>query len=197
MKKSIIATLIVMISFVWIWSAYMEDKVFCTIWKDAITVTMEKENNHKCAEYINALSNAINKEYNNVLSLQQIINQWQDIDFWKAIREQKRNQIKKMISIKEQIESAVSEFDQNLFKKIKEYIVYSSSSERSKYKKALKYLENYKKSWWYISPSIKKKMQYISEEITTIDNMISATDYDVLMKNFNRHLYLKEQITWK
>lgn len=175
----------------------MEDKVFCTIWKDSITVTMEKNNNHKCNEYINALSKAINTEYNNVLSLQQIINQWYDIDFWKSIREQKRTQIKKMISIKEQIESAVSEFDQNLFKKIKEYIIYSASSEKSKYKKTLKYLENMKKSWTYISPSINKKMQYLSEEITVIENMTSATDYDTLMKNFNRHLYLKDQIIWK
>ena len=40
-------------------------------------------------------------------------------------------------------------------------------------------------------------MGYLQEEIDAIDNIINATDYDTLMKNYNRHLYLKNQIEWK
>ena len=158
---------------------------------------MDKKDNHKCAEYIKVLSKAINTEYNNVLALQELINQWYDVDFWKGIREQKRTQIKKMISIKEQIESSVAEFDQNLFKKIKEYLIYSASTEKVKYRKALNYLESLERWWYYISPALSKKKKFLAEEISVIENMTSATDYDTLMKNFNRHLYLKEQILWK
>jgi hypothetical protein len=30
-----------------------------------------------------------------------------------------------------------------------------------------------------------------------IENIMNAEDYDVLIKNFNRHVYLKKQIEWK
>ena len=40
-------------------------------------------------------------------------------------------------------------------------------------------------------------MDYLQEDITVIDKIISSTDYDTLVKNFNRHLYLKNQIEWK
>ena len=197
MKKILFILIVLIFSTISICSAYMEDKVFCTIWKNSITVTMEKENNYKCTEYITLLSQAINTEYNDVLSIQKLINQWYDIDFRKSIREEKRAKIKKMITIKNQIESAVAEFDSNLFTKIKEYVVYTTSSYKTTCKKALKGLQNIQSQWWKISSSIKKKMGYLQEEIDTIDNIIKAADYDTLIKNFNRHLYLKNLIEWK
>jgi len=195
--KKYIAIFIFIIWFFWISCAYMEDKVFCTITKNAITVTMEKQGNYKCSEYISVLSQTINKEYNNILSLQKLINQWYDVDYRKEIREQKRAQLKKMLNIKEQIEDAVSDFDRNLFVKIKEYLVYSTSSVRTKYKKAANFLENYQKNWWYLTTDVKKKLWYLKESVTVIDNINFATWYDVLMKNYNRYLYLKNQIEWK
>ena len=64
-------------------------------------------------------------------------------------------------------------------------------------KKTLKLLKNIQSQWWKISSSVKKKMNYLQEEIDTIDNIMKSTDYDDLMKNFNRHIYLKNQIEWK
>ena len=56
----------------------------------------------------------------------------------------KRDRLKKMLTIKEQIEVAVAEFDSNLFVKVKDYIVYMVSSYQTKYKLVLKHLDNYK-----------------------------------------------------
>ena len=197
MKKIILTIIVFTIFFAGFSSAYMEDKVFCTIWKNSITVTLEKEQNYKCSEYLTLLSQAINTEYNDVLSIQKLINQWYDVEYWKNIRESKRDKIKKMITIKDQIESAVAEFDSNLFTKMKEYVVYTTSSYRTTCKKTLKLLKNIQSQWWKISSSVKKKMNYLQEEIDTIDNIMKSTDYDDLMKNFNRHIYLKNQIEWK
>lgn len=197
MKKIILLFIVLMFWIISVCSAYMEDKVFCTLWKNSITVTLEKEKNYKCNEYLTLLSQAINTEYNDVLSIQKLINQWYDVDYWKNIRETKREKIKKMMTIKDQIESAVAEFDSNLFIKMKEYVVYTTSSYRTICKKTLKWLKNIQSQWWKISSSVKKKMDYLQEEIDTIDNIMKATDYDTLMKNFNRHIYLKNQIEWK
>lgn len=197
MKKVVLISIVLIFWIISTCSAYMEDKVFCTISKNSITVTLEKENNYKCTEYLILLSQAINTEYNDVLSIQKLINQWYDVDYWKNIRETKREKIKKMITIKDQIESAVAEFDANLFTKIKEYVVYTTSSYRTTCKKALKWLKNIQTQWWKISSSVKKKMDYLQEEIDTIDNIMKSIDYDDLMKNFNRHIYLKNQIEWK
>jgi hypothetical protein len=196
MKKSIIM-IVIIFSFLWTALAYMEDKVFCTVSKNSITVTMEKKNNFKCSEYITVLSQSINNEYNNILSLQKLINQWYDVEYWKEVREQKRTQIKKMLNLKEQIENAVSEFDWNLFIKLKEYIVYSSSSDRTKYKKAIRLIESYQKNWWYLQYDMKNKLLYLKEAVTAIDNMPSTTWYENLMVYYNRYLYLKNQIAWK
>jgi hypothetical protein len=37
----------------------------------------------------------------------------------------------------------------------------------------------------------------MQEAITAIDNINSTNDFDTLMKNFNRYIYLKNQIIWK
>ena len=196
--KKVILTLIVFATFLTgLCSAYMEDKVFCTIWKNSITVTLEKEHNYKCNEYLLLLSQTINTEYNDILSIQKLIKQWYDVDFWKDIRETKREKLKKMITIKEQIEQAVSEFDSNLFVKMKDYVIYTVTPYQTKYKKILKQLNNLKNQWQKLSYDVNKKMDYLQEDITIIDKIIDSTDYDTLIKNFNRHLYLKNQIEWK
>jgi hypothetical protein len=95
--------------------------------------------------------------------------------------------------IKEQIEKAIQEFDDNLFTKIKEYLIYSTSSYRSKYKTFLKQF-NVLDDDVYISSSIKNVVSLIKEQIEVIDNILISEDYETLMKNFNRYVYLKKQI---
>lgn len=197
MKKFMTIIAILTITFIWYTHAYLEDKVFCTISKNAITVTIEREKNYKCNEYLSVLSKSINTEYQNVLSIQALIEQWYDVDFWKEIRETKRAQIKKMLSIKEQIETAVKEFDTNMFLKIKDYLVYSTATDRTNFKKTLKHLENIEKNGWHHSSSVKKKISYMQDAITAIDTINSTDDFDTLMKNFNKYIYLKNQIVWK
>lgn len=197
MKKTLFTAILFTILFTNFSFAYVEDKVFCTIWNNSITVTMEKNHNYKCKEYLSVLSQAINIEYNDIISIQKLISQGYDIDFWKEIRETKRDRLKKLLTLKEQIETAIAEFDSNLFIKMKDYIVYTVSPYQTKYKKILRHLNNYKDQWWKIPNDIKKTIEYFQEEISVIDNIIEASDFDTLVKNFNRHLYLKNQIEWK
>jgi hypothetical protein len=35
---------------------------------------------------------------------------------------------------------------------------------------------------------------YLKEQVQVIENILTAEDYDVLIKNFNRYVYLKKQI---
>lgn len=197
MKKLLITTIVWIICFIGTTSAYMEDKVFCTINKNNITVTLERWKNYKCSEYLNILSQNINTQYNDILSIQKIINQWYDTEFWKGIREEKRDKLKKMINIKDQISSAVSEFDRNLFLKLKEFLIYSATEDQAKFKKAYKHIQVYEKQWGSESYSVKKKIWYLQEAINVIDWIWSSTNYDTLVKNYNRYIYLKEQLKWK
>jgi len=197
MKKTLLTFIVLISLFACTCSAYMEDKVFCTLWKNSITVTLERQQNYKCNEYLSLLSQTINTEYNDILSIQNLIKQWYDVEYRKEIREAKRENLKKLLTIKEQIESAVSEFDTNLFIKLKDYVVYTVTPYQTKYKKILKHLDNLKNQWQRFSYDVKKKYDYLQEDINIIDNIIESTDYDILMKNFNRHLYLKNLIEWK
>ncbi|MBO4516345.1 hypothetical protein J5751_02710 [bacterium] len=64
------------------------------------------------------------------------------MEYWKEIRETKKEKLKKILTIKEQIENAIVEFDLNLFTKMKDYVVYTVSPYQTKYKKVLKNLNN-------------------------------------------------------
>ena len=51
-----------------------------------------------------------------------------------------------MLNIKEQIETAIAEFDANMFTKTKDYLIYITATDRTVYKKALKSLEDIEKN---------------------------------------------------
>lgn len=196
MKKTFILILVLLSSFLSYTFADIKDSFFCTIWSDVVTVTLNKQNNYKCSIYLISLSQAIKKEYDNVLEIQKLIDQWYSVDFWLWIRETKRQHIKKMVLIKEKIELSVSEFNDNLFNKIKKYIVFSVSPYKLKYKKILSSLDLVYDSN-YLSYSLRKKASLMKEQLLIIDKIIEADDYDPLVYNFNKYVYLKNQIEWK
>lgn len=196
MKKILVTIVILSFCLVWVSFAYLEDNLFCTIDKNTITVTIEKKDNYKCKDYLATLSQSIATETDNVFSIQKIVEQWYDIEYRVSIREEKREQIKSMLNMKSQIEEAEKEFEWNLFAKIKEYLIYATSSDGTVYKKGLRDLQYIERKKW-VSPDVKRKMWYISESITNIKNINSATGFDDLISNYNRYLYLKKQIIWK
>ena len=196
MKKTLLTIAILLLGFVWTSFAYMENKVFCTISSSTITVTIDRQSNYKCTDYMTVLTQAINKEYNSVLAIQRLIKQWYDVEFWTNIRETKRTQIQKMLLIKQQIEESVLEFEENLFDKTKEFISYSVSSYRVKYKKLLRPLENLKTTV-FLRSNVKYKISLMQEQLDVINKLLWAEDYETLTKNFNRYLYLKNKIEWK
>lgn len=176
--------------------ADMKDNFYCIISSNAITVTIEKGKNHKCSTYINVLSQAINKEYKDFLEIQKIIDQWYDVDFWTTIRNDKIERIKKILLVREQIEEAVISFNNNMFDKIKEYLIFSVSPYHLKYKRFAKSFKQFENSRT-LPLNVRNMITYLKEQVQVIENILTAEDYDVLIKNFNRYVYLKKQIEWK
>ena len=196
MKKIFMFIVILYFVFLGTSFAYMENRAFCTIWSDTIVVTLNKENNYKCTDYIYVLTKEINKEYKNVLAIQKLIEQRYDIDFWTDIREKKRDKIKKMLLIKSQIEKSVSRFEDNLFQKTKEYMLYTVEPYRIKYRRLLRPLE-YLGDGTYLSFRIRSKIKLMQDQLDVIDKLSTIEDFKVLMDTFNRYVYLKNQIEWK
>ena len=176
--------------------ADMKDNFYCIISSNAITVTIEKGKNHKCSTYINVLSQAINKEYKDFLEIQDIIEQGYDVDFWTTIRNDKIERIKKILLVREQIEEAVISFNNNMFDKIKEYLIFSVSPYHLKYKRFAKSFKQFENSRT-LPLNVRNMITYLKEQVQVIENILTAEDYDVLIKNFNRYVYLKKQIEWK
>lgn len=197
MKKTIIIIIAFILCSLGYGYAYIENLVFCTITENSITITIKKEDNYQCSEYLKVLSQSINTEYNDIVSAQNLINKWYDISFWEEIRDSKIENLKKLISLKEQIENAIKEFDNNLFLKIKDYIIYTISPDRADYQLILKTVKIYQKKWQKLSSKDNKKIQQVQECIDIIDSMMTTNDFETLIKNFNKYLYLKNQITWK
>jgi hypothetical protein len=93
----------------------------------------------------------------------------------------------------DQIEEAVTNFNNNMFDKPKEYLVFSVSPYYTKYKRFLRSFKPFENSRT-LSRNVKNTVAYMKEQVQVIENIMSATDYDVLIKNFNRYVYLKKQI---
>lgn len=195
MRKAFIIALTIIVGSVWFSFAYIEDKVFCTISPNSITVTIDRQNNYRCADYVTVLTQAINKEYKNVLAIQKLIQQWYDVEFWTQIRENKRSQIQKMLLIKNQIQESVLDFEENLFEQTKEYITYSVMPYRQKYKKLLKPMENLG-SMVYLRSHVRNKIYLMQEQLDLINKILLTEDYETLIKYFDRYIYLKKQIEW-
>ncbi len=196
MKKTLLTIAIILFGFVGAGFAYMENKVLCTISQSSITVTLDRENNYMCSDYVTVLTQAINKEYKNVLAIQNLIKQDYDVEFWTDIRETKRFQIQKMLIIKQQIEDSVIEFEENLFDKTKEYMIYTISPYRIKYRKLLRPLERLEDGI-YLRLSVRTKIKLMQEQLDIISKISLAEDFDTLMTSFNRYVYLKNKIEWK
>lgn len=196
MNKTWLTIVVILLGFVWTSFSYMEDKVFCTISSNSIIVTLDRDSNYKCSDYTTVLTQAINKEYNNVLAIQNLIKQNYDVEFWTNIRESKRSQIQRMLIIKQQIEDSVGDFEKNLFDKTKEYMVYTTAPYRIKYKRLLRPLEDLD-SGIYLSFNVRNKIKLMEEQLTVISKISSAEKFEVLMQNFDRYVYLKNQIEWK
>jgi hypothetical protein len=196
-KKFFVLNIIV----VWFFLGYsfannMKDNFFCVVSPNAITVTIEKENNYKCSTYLDVLSQAISKEYKDFLEIQDIIEQGYDVDFWTTIRNDKIERIKKILLVREQIEEAVISFNNNMFDKIKEYLIFSVSPYHLKYKRFAKSFKQFENSRT-LPLNVRNMITYLKEQVQVIENILTAEDYDVLIKNFNRYVYLKKQIEWK
>ncbi len=196
MKKIIIILSVLILGFFWFSFAYIENNVFCTISSDSITVTIDRQNNYKCTEYISVLTQAINKEYKNVLSIQSLIQQWYDVDFWTNIRETKRSQIKKMLLIKNQIQKSILDFEENLFEQTKEYIRYTVLPYRDRYKKLLKPMEDLN-STTYLRSNVRQKIYLMEEQLEVINKLLVVENHEDLVKYFERYIYLKKKIEWK
>lgn len=195
--KKIILTIISILCIINVSYAYVEDLVFCTIKSDSITITIKKEKNYKCTEYLNVLSQTINTEYNDILSAQNLINKGYDKDFWTEIRDTKIEKVKKLVSTKEQIEKAMKEFDNNLFIKIKDYLTYTLSPERTDFQAILKAIKANQKKWVILTNNEKQKLNQMEEAIGLINTIMTTSDFDTLIKSFNKYIYLKKQIIWK
>jgi hypothetical protein len=173
--------------------AYMENKVFCTISPNSIIVTLDRDSNYKCTDYTIVLTQAINKEYKNVLAIQNLIKQEYDVEFWTDIRETKRFQIQRMLIIKQQIEDSVEEFEENMFDKTKEYMIYTTEPYRIRYVKLLKPLERLDDNT-YLRLNVRTKIKLMQEQLDIISQISLAENFETLMKSFNRYVYLKNQI---
>jgi len=80
-----------------------------------------------------------------------------------------------------------------MFDKIKEYLIFSVSPYHLKYKRFAKSFKQFENSRT-LPLNVRNMITYLKEQVQVIENILTAEDYDVLIKNFNRYVYLKKQI---
>ncbi|PID34870.1 MAG: hypothetical protein CR971_01010 [candidate division SR1 bacterium] len=170
--------------------AYFQDRIYCTIQGEHLTVSLKKNNNYLCKNYILYLKNRIYKEYQTIQKINKLIQQRENIIFWINIKNKKFENIKKINALIQKIQYNTAKFEKNLLTIIQKYLKKMLDQEYFYYNK----IEN---NFIYINTSSQEIIN-LQNKITQIKNTIiqtqNAKTMDGLLHKLTQYLYLKKTI---
>ncbi len=171
-------------------NARFQDRIYCTIKGETLTVSLKKNNNYLCKNYILYLQNRIYKEYQTIQKINKLIQQRDNTLFWVNIKEKKFQNIKKINALIQKIQYNTNTFEKNLLTIIQKYLKKTLDQEYFYYNK----IEN---NFIYINTSSKEIIN-LQNKITQIKNTIiqtqASTTMDELLNKLTQYLYLKKEI---
>lgn len=193
MNKKLLISIFWSILLLWTSFWYFENKYYCKIWDNKITVTIKKENNTKCIKYIEDINKKLIKYEENIKNANEYISQNEDIKYWINIRDKLESDKKNVQIIKENIIQYMDNFEKEFFVKIKKMLSFHLIKDEQKLSKTLKFKkETYKNgilNWDVIT--MKESIEKIDEtniKISLIEKMLSSENFESLIPYLRYYL---------
>lgn len=182
---------------IWVGSVfgYLEDKIYCQVQGEQLTLYVKKEEgSDKCETTIRALEQMARNKYDEVVLVLDYISQEDNSWYRKEVFEIKKQEFLKILNYKNKIQNAIVSFEEKFFLKYQEAL----STELSPYLAVLREQQTLLASSLEIKEHyyIREKYQQISQQISTLEQIFSAISLDEIMIQIPSYLYLKEQIQW-
>jgi hypothetical protein len=172
---------------------YLEDKVYCQIQGEQLTLYVKKEAEiEKCSTSIAVLDQLARTKYDEVLLVLDYINQGENTRYWKEVFEIQKQEFLKILNYKSKIQKAITSFEEKFFLKYQDALY----QELSPYLTTLKEREGKLQSVLQQKehPELRKKYEQISQQIITLERIFSGSSLDEIIEQIPSYLYLKEQI---
>lgn len=174
---------------------YFENRVYCSIDDNNVTISLKKESwSSKCEAYINAIYQLSLKRYNEISAIRSYISQWDDVYYRKEILDKKESEFLRLVNYRTQIKTAIDRFETAFFE---EYYDDLHQSMQDYYLELEnQYFVLLSSSWSKTSESSIKITQ-LEQQMWNVSHVLKAKNMDDIMKVFSSYIYLKHKIEWK
>ena len=171
---------------------YYEDKVYCNIEGENITIFLKKNAwMLTCKTYMDTVYQLALKKYNEIMTINYYIEQWEDVYYRKNILEKEKMDFLQLVNYRTQIKMVVDEFESVLFEKYyrilqKPMKVYYSDLETMYY-----ILVNQKSS-----SNMALRIAQIEQQMWNVSRILEAKNLGDIMNVVSSYIYLKKQLEW-
>ncbi len=170
-------------------SADFQDKLYCSLHQETLTVSLKSENSYPCKNYVLYLKNKIIKEYQEIQKINTLIHANNNKIFWIDIKTNKQKNIKTMLNLVKIIEKKAKKFEVNLIKNLRIYLKKYFAYDREKYTTMLETIKPYRQI-----EKIKILYNRIIIANMLIDKILRTESMDILSSTFIQYIYLKKTI---
>ncbi len=196
MKKTLMI-LVLMLFSIWTVSADLSEWLFCLIKKDEVTISLRQTAwYYKCKDTIVSLEHLMVDTAKDLMKIQTYIYRGNDLDFWKSIRTQKQDLIKKLQASKATILTNIDTFQSNLLQKSIQYFIIKITPYELGLQKSLVKIQALTLSG-YSTPSLDAYASLLKQQVVVIDSFGKITTTQELTDLLAQYVYLKKEIEWK
>gem|GEM_PF-1104159 len=160
-------------------------QMYCMIEQDSIQIALKKaDNNAPCTEYLAAVQSLLKKVTNDLLLVQKYISRGEDVVFWMNVREVLRDRFLYIDGIRKNIEYTMTLFETNIFARFKIYLQFA----------LVEYYDQLLDEQDHWGGALPTYHLLIDEQITVIDSIWKAENFDEFLPLAQRYLYLRREL---
>ncbi len=171
--------------------SYFQDKLYCTITKENVVISLENKKYYTCKIYIRYIETQMKKVYNDILLIQKYIDKKQDLWYWKPLKDEKVVFLNSLQNMRLNILSHMQTFEENLIETSKRYFLNSIFEYKKKLDASLKAFAPLQNTWK------EKYVILLKDQLAVIEKIEQAKTFEELNTAMQRYVYLKQQLEWK
>lgn len=162
--------------------------LYCTISPLSVQISLKRPGLSLCTQYITFFDKEIQSTYKDLQNIQSYIQKWIDAEYWSSVRESVVRKMKNLQDVRMQIQTNMSVFQNNLFIKIQDYMIYGLSGYQTQLQQTIQKLQ-------IIQPQTTEIQQRITNSQTMVDILTSIFDarsFDELLPLLQQYIYYKK-----
>ena len=170
------------------------ERLYCQLGETSVRVyLLQEEETFKCTEYRRLLDSYLRREYSSIMQVIANMNRGDDVEYRRALYEEKKQLFFKLFSQIKLIENAVSDFQSNLLVRSQEFIRDELTKKRQEF---VSMKEDYEQQLLQspYSTFLPKKIAQLKDIEGLIERLLTTKEMDIFVRDLGQYLTLSMQI---